>query len=44
MYLSDDNLADDKENFIESTRKRMQKLLTVTPSSERKRLQYHLTE
>ena len=35
MYLSDDNLADDKENFTEPKRKRKQKLLTVSLSSNR---------
>ena len=34
VFLSDDNLADDEENIAEPKRKRMQKLLTVSPSSE----------
>ena len=34
VYLSDDNLADDEENITEPKRKRKQKLITVSPSSE----------
>ena len=34
MFLSDNNLADDEENIAEPKRKRMQKLITVSPSSE----------
>ena len=34
MYWSDDNLADDEENITELKRKRKQKLITVSSSSE----------
>ena len=36
MHLSHDNLADDEEDITEPERKRKQKLLTVSSSSERK--------
>ena len=41
MYLSDDNLVDYEENSTEPKPNREQKLLTVSPGSERKQLQYH---
>ena len=34
VYLSDDNLTDDEENITEPKKKRKQKLITVSPSSE----------
>ena len=41
VYLSDDNLADDQENITEPKRKRKQKLLTISRSSESKKSSYH---
>ena len=34
VYLSNDNLADDEENVTEPKRKRGQKFITLSPSSE----------
>ena len=40
-YLSDSNLAEDEENITEPKRKRKQKLITVSPSSESNGSSYH---
>ena len=34
VYLSDGNLADDQENITETKKRRKQKVLTASPSSE----------
>ena len=41
IYLSDSNLADGEENITEPKRKKNQRLITVSPSSESNGSCYH---